>query len=105
DLLDIDMPDDRAVDGVSLMPLIEGEMKIRPQPLGFHITGKAAWHDGDFKAIRDSKGKAWQLFDLKNDPVERENLAETKPKKLEKMVAAWTEWKASVDASDNGGDY
>lgn len=113
DILDLEMPDERPLDGVSLLPLIEGTMAERPKPLGFHIQGKAAWHDGTFKAIRASspKGKkeptndAWELYDLSEDPTESNNLASQHPEKLQAMTAAWKEWKASVDASDKGADY
>lgn len=113
DILDIEMPDQRPIDGVSLLPLIEGTMTERPKPLAFHIQGKAAWHDGVMKAVRDSskrgKGKtnakAWELYDLSKDPTESTNLALKQPEKLQAMIKAWTKWKASVEASDKGADY
>lgn len=105
DIVGIEMPDQRPLDGVSLLPLIKGSMKERPRPLAFHIRGKAAWHDGMLKAYGDvTKGK-WELYDLASDPSESTDLAKDKPRKLKSMVAAWTKWKASVDASDNGADY
>ncbi len=101
----IEMPDARPLDGVSLLPLIEGKATERPRPLAFHIKGQAAWHEGNLKAYRGAKSKSWELYDLATDPRETKNLAEEKPKRLQKMITAWTEWKASVDASDNGKDY
>lgn len=50
------------------------------------------------------KGK-WELYDLAADPAEENNLAPTRAAKLKAMVAAWTKWKASVEASDRGADY
>lgn len=105
DILDIEAPDDRDMDGISLLPLIEGRMTTRPAPLGFHITGQAAWHEGNLKAYRSKRNAKWKLFDLAKDPREKNDLATAKPKRLATMVEAWTEWKASVDASDQGGDY
>ena len=52
DLLGIDLPD-RPIDGMSLRPLIEGQMTIRPQPIGFwkypHKTQQKnqSWMDSD----------------------------------------------------------
>jgi arylsulfatase A-like enzyme len=111
DILDIEMPDQRPIDGVSLLPLINGTMTERPKPLAFHIRGKAAWHDGKMKAVRDSpkkgkaKARAWELYDLSKDPTESKNLASKHPEKLQVMIKAWTKWKTSVEASDNGADY
>ncbi|MEM9480721.1 MAG: sulfatase-like hydrolase/transferase [Verrucomicrobiota bacterium] len=104
DIVGFEMPDDRELDGVSLLPLIKGKMKERPKPLAFHIKGAAAWHDGDWKVVKTTKGE-WELYDLASDPSEKNDLADEHAEKLESMVAAWTKWKASVDASDNGGDY
>ena len=100
------MPDDRPLDGVSLIPLFDGVMQTRPQPLGFHIRGQAAWHDGDWKAYcKKVDSDNWELYNLKDDPQEKKNLAEAKWMKLKAMVGAWEKWKASVEASDHGGDY
>ena len=100
------MPDDRPLDGVSLLPLLEGDMETRPRPLGFHIRGQAAWHDGDWKAYCAKVNSGdWELYNLKDDPGEKNNQAAAQPEKLEAMANAWKQWKASVDASDKGGDY
>ena len=101
----IEMPDDRRLDGISLVPLIEGKETKRSRPLGFHIKGQAAWHDGTLKAYRGAKSKTWELYDLASDPGETKNLAAEKLQVLKKMIQAWTTWKASVDASDQGKDY
>lgn len=42
DIVGFAMPDDRPLDGVSLLPVIKGGMKSRPRPLAFHYLGKAA---------------------------------------------------------------
>ena len=105
EIVGVEMPDDRPLDGISLMPLINGKMKERPAPLGFHIKGQAAWHDGMMKAYRKNQSSDWELYDLGADPKETADLAEKNPERLKGMVGAWTEWKASVDASDGGADY
>ena len=50
-------------------------------------------------------GVEYELYNLKDDPGEKNNQAATQPEKLEAMANAWKQWKASVDASDKGGDY
>ena len=106
DLLGIEMPDDRPLDGISLVPLLEGDLESRPSPLGFHIRGQAAWHDGVWKAYCSKvNSNEWELYNLKDDPHEKKNRAAEKLMKLKAMVGAWEKWKASVEASDQGGDY
>ena len=100
------MPDDRPLDGVSLIPLLDGVMQTRPRPLGFHIRGQAAWHDGDWKAYCKKVGSDnWELYNIKDDPRERNNLAASLSSKTKAMIEAWKEWKDSLEASDNGEDY
>jgi arylsulfatase A-like enzyme len=106
DLVGIEMPDDRPLDGISLVPLFDGNLESRPIPLGFHIRGQAAWHDGDWKAYcKKVDSDNWELYNLKDDPHETKNRAADKLLKLEAMIGAWEKWKASVEASDQGGDY
>ncbi|MDA7994059.1 MAG: sulfatase-like hydrolase/transferase, partial [Pirellulales bacterium] len=106
DILGMQMPDDRPLDGISLVPLFNGSMEARPRPLGFHIRGQAAWHDGFWKAYCSKvNSRDWELYNLKDDPEEMHDLAASQSKQLDGMVAAWKQWKASVDASDKGADY
>jgi len=35
DLLDVTVPNQPPLDGISLAPLLEGKMKKRPKPIGF----------------------------------------------------------------------
>lgn len=92
---------------VSLAPLFTKATRdaTRPRPLGFHILGQAALHDGDFKIYRKSKKSKWELYDLSNDPSETNNLASSMPEWVTSMVKAWNQWKSSVEESDGGGDY
>ena len=47
---------------------------------------------GNWKAIRDEKGKEWELYDVVKDRTERNNLAEQHPEVLTKLVAEWEKW-------------
>lgn len=105
EIVGFEMPDDRPLDGVSLLPIMTGKEQVRPRPLAFHIRGQAAWHDGNLKAVRPSKNAPWELYHLADDASEKQNLAAKQPQKLQTMIEAWERWKASVDASDSGADY
>ncbi len=100
----------RPIDGVSLMPLIEGRMTERPQPIGFRFASQAALHDGKYKLVhntahkrpRSDNGQAplteWELYDLVADPGETTNIAAKHPRRVERMRAQLAEWRASCEA-------
>jgi len=101
-----DLPDpERPMDGVSLLPLIEGTRSERPRPLGFQSKNQIALSDNRYKIYSSDKGRTYELYDLLEDPSETRNLAEQKPEILKKMVETVEAWRASCQASDEGRDY
>jgi len=122
DLLGIRVPNqNQPLDGVSLVPLIDGKMKERPAPIGFWYSrklrrgnkampaitrdeGHAAWTDNRYKLHRLPEGKV-ELYDLIDDPREKKDLAEAQPETVRKMKAALETWQDSVLKSLGGADY
>ena len=98
------------IDGVSILPLIEGRMTARPRPIGFVWGGKgkrnrqAAWSDNRYKLMKVGSDKV-ELYDLVADMAESKNIAAEKPEVVAKMKAELEAWLKSVDASDQGHDY
>ena len=82
------MPQDRAVDGVNLLPFLSPKPALQP--------GRALfWRDGPYRAMQESgwklivserPKKEW-LFDLRKDPTEKLNLAREQPQQLAAMRA------------------
>jgi arylsulfatase A-like enzyme len=144
------------LDGISLVPLIEGKMKSRPKPMGFwdHPTGgirtpskefmaellaaqkagnevgdrsrlrldagkitkkypqdtfpgHAAWLDWPWKLhrIEAKKGVKLELYNLAQDPEEKQNLVGQNPERVTSMRAELERWQRSVVRSFNGDDY
>ena len=93
------------LDGVSLLPLIEGKMDERPKPIGFESAGQVALIDNRYKLITQNKGKTWMLFDLAADRSETKDLAAEKPEIVRKMKATLDAWRASCKDSLAGKDY
>lgn len=146
---------DRPLDGISLLPLINGEMQERPDPICFWSFGGnregegetyidpklqegttplvkimdgrltrnfrnfryPAIGEGDFdgpRAILDSRYKlvvdgngdsSSELFDMRKDPAESENLAATHPQEVERLAGRLRDWQQSVLESLTGADY
>ncbi len=94
------------LDGVSLMPLIRGEVEKRVAPIGFQTKGVVAWHEGPLKLVFQVKGKdGLELYDLAKDPSESRNLAEEMPERAAEMQAAAKAWQESCARSSQGLDY
>jgi len=96
DALNIDLPDDRTYDGVSLLPLIRGERTTRNTPIGFlNKNGKqAVWMTDQYKLI--VQGDSVKLYDIPADPAEQHNLAGEHPDRTARLRDDLTAWKADV---------
>ena len=100
-------PDDHVVDGSPLQTLLTGkadptraEQFLMHYPHGPHRSNYfTTWRDGDWKVIYHTlpsepttgghiqfQGGNYQLFNLVNDPFESTNLAESRPKQLQRMM-------------------
>ena len=101
----ISMPEDkpRPIDGINLLPLLEGKMTERPSAIGFLAGNTPAWVDNRYKLIGGRKGR--ELFDLSVDPGETNNIAGANPEIFARMNRELDAWLASVDASKEGRDY
>jgi len=93
------------IDGVSLMPLIEGRMTERPVPIAFESGNQVSLTDNRYKIISTDGGKTYMLFDLGEDPGESKDLAAEKPEIVAGMRATLEAWRASCRYSQAGKDY
>lgn len=154
----VKIPNQPELDGISLMPVIEGKDIPRTKSLGFWDTiapgigtradlwmaelleaqkkgedlpphptsaaaadlpdpkwsdeqfpGHSAWIEGDWKLHRitdkDGKNEKWELYDLKNDPMESKDLASAEGERVARMKVELETWLKSVVGSLNGEDY
>lgn len=94
----------KPIDGVDLMPMVDGRMKKRPRAIGFQSRNVAAWTDNQFKLIVQNSGKV-MLFDLLKDRGETHNLSEEHPEIVVRMRKELDAWRASCKSSLAGADY
>ena len=115
DLLQLKGEPSVPLDGISLLPLIDGQMKVRPRPLGFwqfagnqkNVTtssGPSAWSDNQYKLVK-TRADRWELYDLLADRSETTNIAADHPEVLSRMKAGLEAWQLSVLRSYGGQDY
>lgn len=123
DIAGVTMKHQPVIDGISVLPLMEGRMESRPKPLGF-ISGyyaskedptlcefnNAAWIDGRHMLIFDPPNKRRKtesvtLYDIYADPTQEKDLAAQHPEKTREILEALAVWRESVKASFAGKDY
>jgi arylsulfatase A-like enzyme len=93
-------------DGVSLTPLFDGNIERRERPILFRHQGRAALVDNNYKLLtQDLSEGAFELYDLKNDPTETQNLVDQQPELAARLQDALQAWSRSVDAGAAGQDY
>ncbi len=103
----------KPLDGISLLPLMDGKVKERLKPLGFwqsnsgdHPTlngGPAAWSDNRFKLVKTPK--QFELYDLTADLAETTDIAANHADVVERMKGELEAWQQSVLGSFAGVDY
>ena len=107
EITELKYPDSRRpLDGVSLVPLLAGEIGRRRKPIPFRHTGRAALIDNNMKLLTTGIGKKpFELYDLGKDPGEQQDVSKLHPKVFQKMREQLINWSRSVDASAGGKDY
>ena len=85
------------IDGVDLLPYLTGENPERPhRTLYWKKESRAAIREGDWKLIRFPDRPA-ELYDLKEDISETNDLAGTHPDRVEAMYKALFEWELTLE--------
>ncbi|MDE0586652.1 MAG: arylsulfatase [Planctomycetota bacterium] len=76
------------LDGHSLVKVLEGAQDVRrPDALYFeHARQAQAIIDGDFKLLRSKQSAAWELYNLREDSAETNNLAEQDQGKVVELL-------------------
>lgn len=94
------------LDGESLAPLFDGELRARRRPIGFRHTDRGAIIYNQYKLVKpNAKSDELELYDLEKDQSESVNIIESSPDVAKKMKAAWSGWNKSVNDSVLGLDY
>lgn len=77
------------LDGYSFVPVLKREKRAVPPFLMSGWTDNFRMYiEGNWKIVKVN-GEKWELYNLKNDPVELENLAGKNPDILEKLVTSY----------------
>jgi arylsulfatase A-like enzyme len=91
------------MEGRSLKPAFANQ-PISREALFWEHEGNAAVRVGDWKLVRQGRGGAWELYDLKNDRTELHDLAATQPARAKELAAQWEAWAQRAHAKPHPGD-
>ncbi len=90
-----DLPSDRTIDGVDLVPFVGGSREGDPHDRLFWRSGHyQTVIAGDWKLQVSARPEMAWLFDLAADPTEKQNLAANEPVRVESMKRMLAEWNA-----------
>ena len=83
-------------DGISMLPVLEGHANTVQRAVFWRYKSNAqrAMRDGDLKYLKIRENTF--LFDVVQDPRERGNLRDRRPRDFGRMVAAWDTWNATM---------
>jgi len=80
--------------GMSLMPVLNGEIVTRDKPLFWQWSRGKAVRDGEWKIVSQGLDTPWELYNVQEDPTETNNLASMHPEIVGKMDAQYKSWLA-----------
>jgi arylsulfatase A-like enzyme len=127
----VNLPDHRPIDGMDILPLLDGKVKEREKPIGFILFEPKAptksppvdcvngtqgiWIDGSLKLIvaqadRETDNRPIHrnrpgLYDIHADPKDSKDLSAAMPERVTVMRVALDRWRQSVRDSFDGKDY
>lgn len=84
--------------GHSIVPLLTDKGRFPERPLFWEHEGNAAIRLGNRKLVRQGLRGNWELFDLKTDRTEQENLAIENPEEVTRLARKWRQWATNVNA-------
>ena len=101
DVVKIPLPTDRTIDGASILPAFSSRPIVRKKPLYWrtHIAPpscRVALRIGDWKIVADEKLTRFELYNLRDDWKELNDLSKSRPEKFEEMKAAIVRMDAEV---------
>jgi uncharacterized sulfatase len=98
------LPEDQVFDGKNIMPEILGN-NDEPErslfwhyPVYHHDVPKSVIRKGDWKLIENLVDGSFELYNLKNDISEKENLVEINPEKVKELTAELKTWQKNTGA-------
>jgi arylsulfatase A-like enzyme len=93
--VDLSLRERNSLDGVNLLPLLEGQTDtLAREALFWRFGVQYAVRQGDWKLTKASRDMTPALFNLAADIGEKNDLAARQPEKVKQLQALWDTWNA-----------
>lgn len=103
---DVEVPQ---LDGISLRTAFTGESLERGEPIFVEHETNAFVRDGDWKLVgkevamlNGTVKDRWELYDMRKDRTETQNLAAVHPGKVKELAGKWEKWADRVNVYPRG---
>ena len=83
------------IDGVDLMPFLRGEAPLKTRPMFWESYTEKVVREGDWKLVI-SESEGIELFNLRTDPAEENNLARQQKERVEMLTKKHETWRAPM---------
>ncbi|APZ94092.1 sulfatase-like hydrolase/transferase [Fuerstiella marisgermanici] len=93
------LPDDVVLDGRDPLPVLTEGAKSPHKSFFFAYRKHAALRSGDWKIVREKPSQPWQLFNLKSDLSESNNLASANPERVADLASTFEAWQTSATSN------
>ena len=106
-MLGLNVPKEQKVDGTSLVPLMMNSKKLKRDAIYWHFphysnhgmqSPGGAIRCGDYKLLEYFENGTVQLFNIKNDIGEQNDLSASNPKMVKKLKKKLHDWRVSINA-------
>jgi len=105
-LAGLELKPQQHLDGVSMLPLLQGEAKPRGKPLYWHYphygnqggAPQGVIRDGDWKLIEWFEDGSLELYNIPQDIGEANNLVKQNPEKVKELHEKLIGWRKEVGA-------
>jgi len=94
--LNIELPADLQLDGISLKEALMLKDKERVKAMGFLYPKKQSWVTHEYKLISTDQGVTYELYNLLDDPAESTNVMDQNPEKGKTLQRELEDWINSV---------
>ncbi len=97
--------------GRSIYPLLTNEKEEiyeDNEPIGIEAAGHGALYKGEYKLVRNGRPYGdgiWKLYNIKSDPGESNNIAETQQDKFSELIVDYDEYTKEYGVLEMGINY
>jgi arylsulfatase len=86
----------KLVEGKSLAPLLKQNKRESQPYIAWEHFGNKAIREGDWKLVWDDEVKEWELYNVRIDRIETNNLIKKNSEKFKNLLAKYTEWASKM---------